>query len=45
MCIRDRFKDAVKYVAPVVLIVLVVMLLGYLFPPIITFVPNLLMGA
>lgn len=39
------FKDAVKYVAPVVLIVLVVMLLGYLFPPIITFVPNLLMGA
>lgn len=39
------FKEAVKYVAPVVLIILVTMLLGYLFPPIITFVPNLLMGA
>ncbi|MBU5626060.1 TRAP transporter large permease [Oscillibacter sp. MSJ-2] len=39
------FKEAVKYVAPVVLIVLAVMILAYLFPPIITFVPNLLMGA
>lgn len=39
------FREAIRYVTPVVLIVLAVMLLGYIFPPIITFVPTLLMGA
>lgn len=38
------FKEAVRYVAPVVLIVLATMLLCWLCPPVVTFVPNLLMG-
>lgn len=39
------FKEAIKYTLPVVLIVLATMLLCWLFPPIVTFIPNLLMGA
>lgn len=39
------FRKAISYTAPVVLIILVVMLLMWFFPPIVTFVPNLLMGA
>lgn len=39
------FRRAISYTAPVVLIILAVMLLMWFFPPIVTFVPNLLMGA
>ena len=39
------FKEAVRYVAPVVLIVLAAMLLCWFCPPVVTFVPNLLMGS
>ena len=39
------FKEAVRYAGHVVAIILVVMLLMWFFPPIVTFVPNLLMGA
>lgn len=38
-----NFKEAIRYTAPVVLIVLAVMLLILIFPPIATFVPNLIM--
>lgn len=39
------FRKAISYTAPVVLIILAVMLLMWFFPPIVTLVPNLLMGA
>lgn len=39
------FRKAISYTAPVVLIILAVMLLMWFFPPIVTFVPNLLMGS
>lgn len=39
------FKEAVRYAGHVVAIILVVMLLMWFFPPIVTFVPNWLMGA
>ena len=39
------FKEAISYTVPVVTIILVVMLLMWFFPPIATFIPNLLMGA
>lgn len=39
------FRQAISYTVPVVLIILTVMLLMWFFPPIVTFVPNLLMGA
>lgn len=39
------FKEAVRYAGHVVLIILAVMLIMWFFPPIVTYVPNLLMGA
>lgn len=39
------FKEAIRYTLPVVLIILVVMLIMLVWPPLVTFVPNLLMGA
>lgn len=46
MSIADApFKEAIRYTAPVVLIILVVMLWMLVWPPLVTFVPNLLMGA
>ncbi len=39
------FKQAISYTGPVVLIILTVMLVMWFFPPIVTYVPNLLMGA
>lgn len=38
-----NFKEAIRYTAPVVMIVLAVMLLILIFPPTATFIPNLLM--
>lgn len=44
MSIADApFKDAIRYTAPVVLIILLVMLAMLFYPPLVTFVPNLLM--
>lgn len=40
---RANFREAIKYTAPVVSIVLAVMLLILLFPPIATFLPHLIM--
>ena len=42
---QASFKQAISYTGPVVLIILAVMLLMWFFPPIVTYVPNLLMGA
>ncbi len=39
------FKEAIRYTVPVVLIILAVMVLMLIWPPLVTFVPNLLMGA
>lgn len=36
------FKEAIRYTLPVVLIVIAVMILMLLFPPIVTYIPNLL---
>jgi tripartite ATP-independent transporter DctM subunit len=46
MSIADApFKEAISYTLPVVLIILFVMLIMLIWPPLVTFVPNLLMGA
>ena len=42
---QASFKQAISYTGPVVLIILAVMLIMWFFPPIVTYVPNLLMGA
>ena len=36
------FKEAIRYTVPVVLIILAVMVLMLIWPPLVTFVPNLL---
>lgn len=38
------FKEAIRYTVPVVLIILAVMVLMLIWPPLVTFVPNLLMA-
>ena len=38
------FKEAIRYTVPVVLIILAVMVLMLIWPPLVTFVPHLLMG-
>lgn len=46
MSIADApFKEAISYTVPIVMIILLVMLIMLVWPPLVTFVPNLLMGA